>query len=80
MLSSESRKKEHPRPVSITVGCSWQYLSKLMGFKGRALASVKVTSEESLVPRQGTARWWGAGTGGRLFQNEDEGEQLRETG
>lgn len=25
-----------------------------MGFKGRALASVKVTSEESPLPRQGT--------------------------
>lgn len=28
-----------------------------MGFKGRALASVKVTSEESPVPRQGTVGW-----------------------
>lgn len=37
-----------------------------MGFKERALASVKVTSEESPVPRQGTVGWggWGGGESG----------------
>lgn len=49
-----------------------------MGFKGRALASVKVTSEESPVPRRGTV---GGGEVGRARrQTEDKEEQLRGTG
>lgn len=41
-----------------------------MGFKGRALASVKVTSEESPVPRQGTV---GRGLARRIIPEKRRG-------
>lgn len=62
-MEEKKKKTAHPHPISITIGYSWRYLLKLMGFKGRALASVKVTSEESSVPRQGTVRSWETGRG-----------------
>lgn len=62
------QKNTFPPYLLPQAGC--QYLALLMGFKGRALASVKVTSEESPVPRQGTVGWWGRGGEGGCNSRE----------